>query len=224
MSKPCVCCGGAGHTASRITYNRMPGGWETCSRCKGSGVEPAAPVIHTGLVLRNVRSGKVWAVYGSYPPDEWGIHRMKPARSGGHYVWQIIIRPERELLDTSRWSFVGFGDAWDHDLMEADALRYPLTEKGVRQLERSKSGSPRYSASRPYARRSEYQHEVECGATRNFSMSMPQLMHREVFDLSEAAGLTMSAVIGALVAHGLDALEAGESLETMAERFRRRYG
>lgn len=118
----CRCCNGLGHTNGRITYARMPGGWERCGRCDETGVEPDGPTVHPGLALRNVRSGKVWVVYGIYFPDDWGIHRMKPAKHGGHYVWQILIRPGGELLDERRWAFVGFGDAWNHDLMESDPL------------------------------------------------------------------------------------------------------
>lgn len=47
---------------------------------------------------------------------------MKVARTGEDYVWQILIRPESELLDTSRWATAGFGDAWDHAKMETDPL------------------------------------------------------------------------------------------------------
>jgi hypothetical protein len=116
-TKACICCGGTGSN-TKITYAHLG----ICPRCDKSGVEPELPPVHVGLVLRNVRSGKVWAVYGSYEDGEWGIHRMKPSRRGGHYVWQIILRPARELLDESRWVRVGFGDAWNHQLMEADAL------------------------------------------------------------------------------------------------------
>jgi hypothetical protein len=47
---------------------------------------------------------------------------MVPSRRGGHYVWQIIHRTADDLLDEHRWTHVGFGDAWDHALMESDAL------------------------------------------------------------------------------------------------------
>jgi hypothetical protein len=40
-------------------------------------------------------------------------------RTRGHYVWQIRVFGERRLL---QWNVVGFGDAWQHDLMEADPL------------------------------------------------------------------------------------------------------
>lgn len=115
----CVCCGGTGHTGARITYTHVG----ICPRCHKTGIEPDGPLVHAGLVLRNRRSGKVWAVYGSYEAGDWGIHRMKPSRSGRHYVWQILLRPTVELLDESRWTPVGFGDAWDHALMESDPLR-----------------------------------------------------------------------------------------------------
>jgi hypothetical protein len=118
-SDPCICCDGTGYSRGQITYAHVG----ICPRCNKSGIEPDHPTVHNGLTLRNVRSGKVWVVYGSYPNDEWGIHRMKSSRRGGHYVWQIIVRPARQLLDDRRWRPIGFGDAWDHTLMESDPLR-----------------------------------------------------------------------------------------------------
>jgi hypothetical protein len=123
----CAMCGGSGTVHN--TYTRVSVFGQKCPRCDGAGVEPAEPKIHVGLLLRHPRSGKVWAVYGDYaashakPADGsrgWGIHRMIPSRrTRGHYVWQIRVFGERRLL---QWNVVGFGDAWQHDLMEADPL------------------------------------------------------------------------------------------------------
>jgi hypothetical protein len=114
----CALCGGTGRAVN--TY------WvgDRCGRCQRTGEEPAGPLIHPGLLLRNVRSGKVWAVYSIYPSLTWGIHRMIPTRKPGrrYYTWQIILRPEEELLDPKRWVPIGFGDAWDHEKMESDPL------------------------------------------------------------------------------------------------------
>jgi hypothetical protein len=125
-----------GTTSVHTVYNRSGGGGifsARCPRCGGSGREPSAPCIHPSLLLRNVRSGKVWAVYSVYngaqaaPPTDheraWGIHRMIPDRvCAGHYVWQIRVLGEDVLLNTRRWVPIGFGDAWDHDAMEATPL------------------------------------------------------------------------------------------------------
>lgn len=100
-----------------------------CPRCKGTGQEPSDAPFHPGLLLRST-GGKVWAVYSSYEgtlaspraPGQpaWGVHRMIPDRvRGGHYVWQIRVLPEEQLR---RWTFVGYGTAWDHALMEARPL------------------------------------------------------------------------------------------------------
>lgn len=106
------------HTA----YSRGGGDSEArCPRCAQTGLEPAERLIHASLLLRNVRSGKVWAVYGDYPHGIWGIHRFKLARSASRFVWQILQRPATELLDEKRWIEIGFGDAWDKELMETEA-------------------------------------------------------------------------------------------------------
>jgi hypothetical protein len=130
-SDACTFCHGGEHWAT-TAYNKS--GWFKCPRCGGTGIEPERPLIHSSLLLRNVRSGKVWAVFGWYEgmrhPDgtveraagDWGIHRMKPSRLGSWYVWQIIHRTTEQLLDTRRWIPVGFGDAWDHVKMESDPL------------------------------------------------------------------------------------------------------
>lgn len=129
-SRVCSCCDGTQsiHTA----YTHMGPFHGLCPRCEGSGFEPAEHRIHQGLVIRHPRSRKVWAVYGSYeggqarphhPGPAWGIHRMIPDRGrGGHYVWQIRVLSEAGLL---KWPVVGYGDAWDHTLMESDPLRTP---------------------------------------------------------------------------------------------------
>jgi hypothetical protein len=119
---PCACCDGGGQVEG-IAY--LGGGvfYKGCPRCAGSGTEPNQPACHVGLLLRNRRSGRVWAVYGRYGDGVWGVHRMIPSRAGHRrYVWQIILRPEHEMLDERRWSRAGFGDAWDHERMESDPL------------------------------------------------------------------------------------------------------
>lgn len=121
-TRPCPCCKGEGGVST--AYDRQGVFFVSCPRCNGALVDPG-PRIHSSLLLRNVRSGKAWAVYGDYPPDEWGLHRMKPARCRRYYVWQIIIRPEHELLDGRRWTVAGYGDAWEHDKMESDPLGAP---------------------------------------------------------------------------------------------------
>jgi hypothetical protein len=125
----CAFCGGNEYW-TRTAYDKSV--WSKCPRCGGSGVEPETPVIHSSLLLRNVASRRVWAVFAFYDGyvgpggttrgPTWGIHRMKPARGGGCYVWQIIHRTEQALLDPRRWQPAGFGDAWDHEKMEADPL------------------------------------------------------------------------------------------------------
>ena len=128
-AKPCRCCGGRNYSdgvGDRINYVRMPSGFGTCPRCK-DGVEPEGRVLHPGLILENRRSGKRWAIFADYgegwPGDRrWGIHRFRPSRRGGHYVWQIKMLPAVTLLDGKRWREVGFGDAWNHDLMQSDPL------------------------------------------------------------------------------------------------------
>lgn len=113
----CRFCDGKRHVST--AYDRHDA---LCPRCRGLGAEPDAAHIHTSLLLRNVRSGKVWAVYTQYEHD-WGIHRMKPNRSRTYYVWQILHRDEADLLDERLWTAAGFGDAWDHAAMESDPLR-----------------------------------------------------------------------------------------------------
>jgi hypothetical protein len=120
----CTMCDGTGNSpVTYVTHSTFQG---TCPRCKGSAEEPAEPTIHAGLVLAHPRSRKRWAVYGIYPGNlatpptthdrAWGIHRMKPAKHGGRYVWQIRVMGEDRLLT---WDPVGYGTAWDHDLMES---------------------------------------------------------------------------------------------------------
>lgn len=123
-----------GTTTVHNTYTRISIFGQKCPRCDGTGVEPEQPRIHLGLILRHPRSGKMWAVYGSYGYEQakpndgtpgWGIHRMIPSRAGhARYVWQIRVFTERRLL---AWPVVGFGDAWMHDLMESDPLREAVT-------------------------------------------------------------------------------------------------
>jgi hypothetical protein len=126
--RPCKCCEGKRGVADRIVYVRSPySGRGTCPRCKGSGVEPPERHLHPGLVLENVRSGKRWVIYADYGEGlwdarRWGIHRFKAAKHGGHYVWQIKLTRADLLLDERRWREVGFGDAWNHDLMRSDPL------------------------------------------------------------------------------------------------------
>jgi hypothetical protein len=123
MSEPCALCEGEAAGQQRWAYTRHA---NPCPRCRGTGSEPDAPLVHAALLLRNVRSGKVWAVFGDYPND-WGLHRMKPSCRPGrsYYVWQIIHRPESELLTPTRWVFAGCGDAWDHALMETTLAQGP---------------------------------------------------------------------------------------------------
>lgn len=122
MDERCQLCQGKGETTSLVAYNRMPGGIEPCSRCQKTGIEPHEPLVHAGLVLENRRSGLRWAVYGDFPPAEWGLHRLAPTRNGGSYYFQFLIRPAADLLDARRWRFVGFGDAWNGELMQTPPL------------------------------------------------------------------------------------------------------
>jgi hypothetical protein len=130
----CSFCNGRGDVhASECAYLGSASGWavQRCPRCGGSGKEPSEAGIHIGLLLRS-RNGKVWAVYSPYPGNlasprtdhaqAWGIHRMKPSRLGGCYVWQIRVLGEDALLDRRRWTPAGVGDAWMHDRMEAPPL------------------------------------------------------------------------------------------------------
>lgn len=123
----CAMCTGTGTTHNLyVTHSVFAAG---CPRCGGTGVEPTTPVVHMGMVVAHPRRGTRWCVYGVYPgtlatpPTDharaWGIHRMKPARRGGHYVWQIRVFGEDRLLT---WPVVGYGTAWDHALMESTPL------------------------------------------------------------------------------------------------------
>lgn len=118
----CACCQGT--RAFHSVYSRQ-GAWAVgCPHCAGCGFEPAQRAVHPSMLLRNVRSGKIWAVYAWYPADNnWGIHRMKPAKRGSPYVWQILHRTTEQLLDEKQWVLAGYGDAWDHEKMESDPLR-----------------------------------------------------------------------------------------------------
>ncbi len=130
-SAACGFCAGTGK-AKYTAYTRNGVFHVECVRCGSTGVEPLGPKLHPAVLLRNRRSQKVWAIYGEYvgeqatPPAPgeraWGIHRMIPDRvNQGHYVWQIRVMPERVLL--ANWEQIGYGDAWEHDLMESDPLR-----------------------------------------------------------------------------------------------------
>lgn len=111
----CILCSGSGYSTNVYVKG-------ACPRCKATGVEPADPPLHPGMLVRNRRSGKVWAVFADYSGNEWGVHRFKPSVRGGHYVWQIQVRTAEQLLDTRRWTAIGVGDAWNHELMKTDPV------------------------------------------------------------------------------------------------------
>jgi hypothetical protein len=110
-------CAGTGSTHNHyVTHSIFAA---NCPRCKGTGIEPSEPTLHAGLKLRNRRSGKVWIVFHLYSDDEVGIHRFKKARSGGHYVWQIMMMHPDKLL-ARNWEPAGYGDAWEQSQSERE--------------------------------------------------------------------------------------------------------